>query len=386
MASAPPPEVAAQSRKRKLARRDWVILPMLSLLTVGAILAAAEVTTRMIWVEGGEDSCRVRGLFPGQGNKPNCIARMKVAEGPWVEYRYNECGYRTAASCGPKPQGTVRVALMGASLSEGHMIPYEEAFATRTANDLSRICLRPVEFQNMGTLSCWPACVGRRLDEALALRPDAVMVAIAPYDVSQIAEARTPAASSNQQASVATGRAAVNPIDWLADAFSGSRTVLVAKHFLYEDEQTYLRLYLLQGDKIGFLRQPFSATWERRFEELDLLLGEMAEKNHAAGVPLALTAVPEHAQTILLNPHNRPPGIDPYAFNRKIAEIAAKHDIVFIDLFNDFARAADPNSLFYPEDGHLTPEGHLTVSRVITRAFVGGEIGFSGCTLSRPSS
>jgi lysophospholipase L1-like esterase len=127
--------------------------------------------------------------------------------------------------------------------------------------------------------------------------------------------------------------------------------------------------------------------WERRFGDLDSLLGEMAEKNHAAGVPLVLMAVPEHAQTILLNLHDRPPTIDPYAFNRKIAEIAAKHDIVFVDLFNDFANAPEPNSLFYPEDGHLTPEGHLIVSRVITRTFVGSKIpGFSGCTLSRPSS
>src|SRR5207248_9371256 len=85
--------------------------------------------------------------------RPNCSMREKNAEGEWVEYRFNECGYRSAASCRTKPAGTIRIALMGSSVSEGLFVHYEEMFATTAGEALSRIAGRPVEFQNLGVLA-----------------------------------------------------------------------------------------------------------------------------------------------------------------------------------------------------------------------------------------
>jgi hypothetical protein len=381
--------VTADSPKTKLPRRDWVILPLLSILTVGIIFLITEVTTRLIFAEGGKDSCKVRGPIPGQGNKPNCTARIKSAEGPWVEYTFNDCGYRTAASCGPRSTGTLRVALLGASLSEAYMIPYDQTFATQAAGELSSICDRPVEFQNMGTAGCWPVCAGRRVSEALALRPDAVMLAIAPFDVSQDNDPNSPTTRRNlPPRTPAHGvQAYMSPIERLVDAFSGSRTMFAAKHFLYQDEQAYVRLYLLQGDNAGFLRQPFTPAWEKRFSDLDLILGKMADEIHAAGVPFVLTAIPEHAQAILLGLPKTRAGVDPYAFERRIARIAAKHGIVFIDVFDDFAKVPDANSLYYLADGHLAPAGQSVVSRAIVRGFLSGNVPvFSRCTVAKPAS
>jgi len=211
------------------------------------------------------------------------------------------------------------------------------------------------------------------------------MLAVAPFDVQQPIEAELLSSRMSIQPVKPAPRRieALSPAERLEEALSESRTMLVAKHFVYQDEQTYVRLYLLQADRAGFLHEPFTSSWQRRFADLDLLLGEMADKIHAAGVPFLLTVVPEHAQADLLHFPDLPPGINPYAFNKRIAAIAAKHGIVFVDVFKDFARVRDPSRLFYPADGHLTPEGHEIVSQGIVRDFMNLHVpAFSGCYVS----
>lgn len=69
----------------------------------------------------GIDSCRVADANIGFANRPGCISRMKNAESSWETNQYNDCGYRTKESCGPKPAGTIRVALVG-FLNERRMV------------------------------------------------------------------------------------------------------------------------------------------------------------------------------------------------------------------------------------------------------------------------
>lgn len=381
--------VTADSPKTKLSRRDWVILPLLSILTVGIIFLITEVTTRLIWSEGGEDSCKVRGSIPGQANMPNCTARIKAAEGPWVEYTFNDCGYRTAASCGPKPTGTLRIVLMGSSTNQGYMVREEDTFAEQAAKELSHSCHRSLEFQNMSAMGCYPIYASRRVDEALAMNPDAIVLAITPFDVSHDNDTALPNVGEElgHRRSAHIFQPYMTLLERLMDDFSGSRTMLAAKHFLYQDEEAYVRLYLLQGDNAGFLRQPLSPAWKKRFSDLDLILGKMADKIHAAGVPFILTAIPEHAQAILLGQSEVPTGVDPHAFNREISAIAAKHGITYVDIFDDFARLPRRGSLFYPADGHLAPEGHLVVSHALVKGLLDSRIqAFSVCAVKKPGS
>jgi hypothetical protein len=86
-----------------------------------------------------------------------------------------------------------------------------------------------------------------------------------------------------------------------------SRAVLVAEHFLFKNRDTYLRLYLRYGDKADFLRQPFSTAWQRRFDDMDLIIGGMAEKLRSANVPFIVIPVPSRAETVLLSMPRRPP-------------------------------------------------------------------------------
>src|ERR1700728_1613113 len=69
----------------RLPRRDLVILPLLSILTIALLLVGSEVAARRFFPESlGGDPCRVADATIGFKYRPNCTSRVKSAEGPWV--------------------------------------------------------------------------------------------------------------------------------------------------------------------------------------------------------------------------------------------------------------------------------------------------------------
>lgn len=164
----------------RLQRRDYIVLPLLSLLTLVVMFAGAEVVTRIFWPEGGTDVCAVYDPMTGFREKPNCTALLKSPETPWVAHTFNNCGYRTVEPCGLKPPGTIRIAPLGSSIAEGYLVPYPDTFAVQAASLLTRLCHRPVEVQNLAAAGSEPIYVYHRMDEALALQPDAIIFAINP--------------------------------------------------------------------------------------------------------------------------------------------------------------------------------------------------------------
>ncbi len=377
----------AQSPPARLPRRDFLLLPLISLATILVMLGLSEITARYVFVERWRGSCGVPDDLHGYRFKPNCTAYVQAAEGPEVESAFNDCGYRTKEPCAPPPPGTIRVATLGASTAEGLKVQYDQIFLALTGKSLTQLCNRPVEFQNMGVAGYKPLDQYLRVDEALALKPDIVMMVIVPFDMEEATDPKRLANRKNpellRRAKLADD-AATQPshglYEYVGDLVSNSRAIVAAQHFLYQDPATYTRLYLALGDKAGFLRVPLSPAWERRLADLDLLLGEMADKIHAAGVPFFLVLGPLHAQAALLDPASRPPGIDPFAFGRRVAAIAAAHGILFMDALEGFPRTGRPDQAFYPVDGHMNAEGHQIFADALTRRFVDGSFpAFAGC-------
>src|SRR5579863_10473039 len=89
----------------RLPRRDYILLPLLSFLTIVLMFAVSEIFTRLFWLQHKSFNCVIEDPVEGDRFKPNCTERSKLAEGPWVTYSYNDCGYRSITSCGPKPAG-----------------------------------------------------------------------------------------------------------------------------------------------------------------------------------------------------------------------------------------------------------------------------------------
>ena len=135
--------------QERLPRRDWIILPLLSILSLGLLLGLSEVGARIFWPEHLEDRCAVPDPTLGLRFQPNCVAKVKSAETPWLDNSYNACGFRTAESCGPKLDRGFRVAVIGSSISSGYLVPYAETFSARTTALLQQHCHVPVDFQNL---------------------------------------------------------------------------------------------------------------------------------------------------------------------------------------------------------------------------------------------
>jgi hypothetical protein len=350
-----------------LPRRDYLLLPLTVLLTLALLLLASESAARHFYPDSEADTCEVPDATVGINHRPNCTSRLKTSESPWVINQYNECGYRTHESCRAKPAGAIRIALIGSSVSEGLFIPYDQTFAVRTATALSQQLGRPVEVQNLGVKGCYPVCTYHRVDEALALKPDILLMTITPYDIEHL----VPADVAHRHQPLAPEQVGapgkLTPFKRLQTELVGSSAVKMTEHFLFEDPATYMSAFLVYGDKADFLRQPFTPAWEDRFQALDLLLGEMAAKSRAANVPFVLMEEPSVAQASALALHPPPAGIDPAALNTRLQQIATQHGIQFVNVLDAFSHTARPAQFFYVIDGHVNGDGQALISQQLTQ-------------------
>jgi hypothetical protein len=377
-----PPETRAL-----LPRRDYFILPVLSLLTIAIMFAAAEIGTRLTWSAIDQGYCMNFDPVEGPHGRPNCTTILKIPEGERVTLKFNSCGYRSNAPCGPKPAGTVRIAVIGSSIAEGYGIAYNETMATQMTVALRRACHIPVEVQNLAAEACPPIYSYRHVDEALKLTPDAVVMPLNPWDIEQQIDPKLLARRSDPRPidRMPEPEIKLSAMQQLQMWVRGSRSVLVAQHYMLQNRDAFLKLYLFAGgDHAGFVHFPFTPAWEKRFDVTDLLLGEMATKIHAAGVPFVLIGIPERAQTLMLGLHDLPAGVDAYAFTRRLSEIAAKHGIIYVDALKVFEKSASRENLFYVVDGHPTAEAQELMGQAIARKLMTAKIpGLSRCAFKQ---
>lgn len=370
------------SEPSPLPRRDYILLPLLSFLTIVLMFAASEMFTRLFWVQHKSFNCVIEDPVEGDRFKPNCTERTKLVEGPWVTYSYNDCGYRSITSCGPKPAGAIRIAITGSSMSQALHVPYEDTFFDRASRELASRCGRPVDVQNLGVPGLSPIYAYRRIPEALSLQPDVILYLVTPFDLEQkilpgeLAERDNPTRVSPTVAA----KIAPNPLRDLEHLLIQSRTVLVAQHFIFQNRETFIRMFMVYGDRADFLRQPFTPAWQQRFADFDVILGSVAEKTRAAGVPLIIVPVPSRVEAALLSSPDLPPRVDPYAFGRAIQAIASKHGAGYLDLMKPISAIPDAENLYYTVDGHVRADGHKVIAEELVRKLLDGSVpAFSHC-------
>ena len=359
-----------------LPRRDLWLLPLVSLTTGVLLLVSAEVAARAIWPEQLFNSCRLSDQTVGVRYRPNCSSEMKTPEGPWYRSAYNDCGYRSDASCGPLPLGRRRLALLGASLTEGYLVTYADTIGARLEGNLTKRCNAPVEVQNLGSLARFGRRLIPQMDEALGLHPSAVILMAAPFDIEEIID--DPAAGPQQGTSAP---AHLSLEQRLFETVKESRAFAMAQHFLFRNPSVYLPLYLRYGDKADFLRPPFSALWQERLQAFDSLVGTLADRAHRAGVVFAIVFVPQEAQVALMAAGRTvPPGVVPTAFQAEISKIAARHGAFFIDTSVALRARPAPERLYYQVDGHLSGEGQPIAGAYIAQQLTDASAGpFADC-------
>lgn len=353
---------------------DWLILPAIFVLTPILLLCIAETLIYYPLYEKLGDSCLVADPLVGHRAKPNCVSRYKVADSPWIENHYNDCGYRTTEPCGPKPAGTIRVAVIGSSISAGYMVLYQQMFSTQAAAALTRDCRRPVQFQDLGGVGYQWDRLYQRMQEALTLKPDLLVMTITPFDL-MVETAEDPQPVPRRDGLLETIKNTVR------DRIKETAIWRGLSYLQSANRQFYVRLYLQGTDNSGYLRTPLPASWQDRLDRLDQLLGRMSQTAHAASVPFVLIYIPPRPQVLLLDHAVSFPGLAPASIEDLIAAEAAKAGLHYIDTARTFAKVTDPDSVFFALSDHPNSLGHKIIADELVSDLITEKIpAFAGCT------
>jgi hypothetical protein len=353
----------------KLLKRDYVLLPVIFIMTTIAILLGGEVTARLLYPQDDAAEPCEYATPAGVRYHPMCTSRTKVWEGPWITQHFNDCGYRSAESCAPRPVGSLRIVVVGSSTARGALVDYADSFAARASAALSKRCSGLVDFQNLGTEPPEVDGIDRRMPEILSLQPAAIVLVLGTFDIVHLKD-RPPVIGQEPPASFFNLRT-------LIERLRASRLFLLMQYYLYRDPTFQVRAFLLNGDPADYVRTPLSPAWQKRVADIGGLFERI--KARAGSIPVLVFSVPERAQAALAGRVTDSPNIDPLILGTALKQAADRHGVQFFDTTQEFASAPDFQSLYYLTDGHPKAGGHAALATVVEGALL-SEPTFATCT------
>jgi hypothetical protein len=354
-------ETPESQHQKPLRQRDWLVLPLLALLTAAAIMTATELIARRVFPEPVSNlaSCLVE-TDAGRGvrGRPNSVCSETGFESGPVEYRFNGCGHRAGMECGPKAAGIYRIVLVGSSTAFGAHVQRQQSLAALLAGNLERVTGRRIEVYNEAMTWETPHGVALRMDEVLAAKPDLILWILTPWDIRNAA-----AVLSDPEQAQAGGFSAR-----LRRAIKDSRSKALLQHFLYASNGSYARLATLWPGDPGFLAAKPDAEGQQQLADFDRYAAQVEGKAQQAGIPLAAVLIPERAQAAMLTAGAWPAGIDPMRLDRDLGGIVRGHEGIYLEILPQFRGLANPAQYYFPVDGHPNPVGHEMLAKMLARA------------------
>jgi hypothetical protein len=379
-------------KEAKLRRRDWVLLPLLSLLTICLTAVLTESIARRALPDGVTSlhltSCTVQNDTPaGARAIPNSVCWEKLPEGQLAQYRFNSCGDRAGIECGPKPPGTYRIVMTGTSMAVGRYVQREDTFAALLPIELSRQTGRKVELYNESMMQGFPMSAALRFNEILAAQPDMVLWILLPNDLEVTPDglSKNPPPALPESAGrplslarawylVETAYASDSIPEMLRGHFNRTQSALLLRHLLYESQSLYVKSFLMGGEDADFLRINPSVEWLNKLRQFDSDAAEVESRAAAAKVPLVAVLVPNRAQAAMISMGEWPAGYNPYKLDSEIGSIIMSHGGTYIDILPDFRGIPNPEKYYFPVDGHPDADGHRIISELLAKALTGGAV------------
>lgn len=370
-------------KEAKLPRRDWVLLPLLGLLTISLMAVSVNlIAHRTFTLPLSEGNCY--GSDPETGSRaiPNSVCLGGVPESPLVEYKYNSCGDRAGVECGPKSGGKYRIVMTGTSIAEGGGVQQEKTFAALLPAEVFSLRGRRIELYNKGHYPLVPRHLAVGMRDVLAANPDMILWILYPVDI----ERELPDTGLNNPPDHQKGFLARNWFSIKAtfaskpipDAVNEVRqnelhnltrtapaTLLL--HYLYESRSQYLKNFLAAGDPAGFLQVQPSAKWQSRLVHFESDAAEIERHAKSAGVPLVVTLVPDRAQAAMISMGEWPAGFDPYKLDHELRSIIERDGGTYVDILPDYRTATAPEQGYYPVDGHPNADGHALIAKFLAK-------------------
>jgi len=374
--------------EQKLRIREWLLLPAISLLTVGLILVGTELAARQ-WFSNSKSllaNCLVLN-DPSTGPRaiPNSVCWEKIPEGTLTEYKFNSCGHRAGIECGPKPPGTYRIVMTGSSFPLGEHVAQEKTFAALLPLTLSQVTGRRIELYNESMGWGYAHSVSLRFDQVLAVQPDLILWVVTPGDIQAASVIVQDSAAYRAERSLnLAGRAWLHvkrafgsnsTVDALSQVFGRTRSAMMLRHFLFQSQSEYLRSYLMSGDAImGQLRAEPSADWKGYLTNFDADAADVERRARAAGVPLVAMLAPYPAQVAMISMGKWPADYDPYKLDSEVRSIIESHGGIYITILPDYRTIPNPERGFFLVDGHPNPEGHALLASLLASELTSGAV------------
>lgn len=380
----------AGGREQKLPRRDWILLPLVGILTVCLLAASAELIARRVFPTSGVEmvNCIDRSN-PGTGPRaiPNSVCWEKKAESQFVEYRFNSCGHRAGMECGPKAPGAYRIVLAGSSVALGGTVSREKTFAALLPPKLSQLTGSEIEVYNAAR--GWgfpPRFVALNFKDVLSANPDVILWVLTPIDIEDQTPDRVrdekPAATEQDVPGLGQ-RLRLFMARWDRSRsgrlpnWNRSRTKEILTHYFYEMEYRgqYVESYLRRADTdSGFLKAQPSALWQDHLVQFDKYAADIENQAKGTGVPLAVLYVPNRAQAAMISMGKWPDGYDPYKLDNELRAIITRHGGIYIDILPGYRALPNPEEDYFPVDGHPNASGHAIISGMLAKALTNGSI------------
>jgi hypothetical protein len=380
------------TQEAKLPHRDWILLPLLGLLTICLIAGSTELIARKMFSYAATSvyNCMVMG-DPSTGYRaiPNSVCWGKSAESPPVEYRFNSCGHRAGMECGPKPSGSYRIVMAGSSVAMGDLVQRDQTLAALLPAELAKRTGRKIDVYNEGMMQESAATIALRFQEFIAAKPDMILWILTPWDVQHASFTLPPAAKTTgkrvflgvtrqrveQALATKSIPAAVHEImETLHDLLQASSSKLMLQHFLFESQSLYLKSALSTGDSAEFLKDQSSAERQDHLRDFDLSYAEIERQAEAAGQPLVVMLVPDRVQAAMLSRGEWPSGFDPYKLDNELRAIVQSHGGTYIDILPEFRGIPNAERYYLPFDGHPNAGGHRIVAGLLAKALTDGAV------------
>jgi hypothetical protein len=367
----------------KLSRRDWILLPLISLVTIVLLAVSTEVVARRIYYRAPSTNGKCmtfKDPSTGIGALPNSVCRFQ-SEGQLMEYRFNSSGFRAGMERDPKVHGTYRIVMTGTSTAMGMGVPREKSFAALLPAELTRLTGRKVELYNEALTPNHPEVVARWFNEVLDAKPDLILWIVTPYDVQIGGAPRDPQPDPKAGALTKALYAVKHrpPGQPMADAVRDvwvtySRTAVLLRHMLDTSDDQYLKSYLIGDDVAGYMNDQPSALWQLRLKRFDEYTASICAQARAAGVPLVVAQLPSRAQVIMVSAGIQSNEYDPYTLDHEVSAIVANHGGTYIDLLSAYRDSYNVDQIYQPADEHPSESGHAFVSRELAAQLTGGAV------------
>jgi hypothetical protein len=393
------PREDESAEEKPLSRRDWIVLPALSLLTIIAIVCAVEGAARLIYTESETTTMKcliVDDPATGVRAVPNTACTQKIFESELTTYEINSCGHRAGMSCGPKSDGTYRIVMIGSSFNYGMWVPQDQSFAALLPRELSLLTGRKVELYNEAMQWGFPRSVTLRFNEVLAAKPDMIFWPLTPMDIESVDQTlpyippgKNVIGEAPNEIDGAAGRlrrlitavGAKSPSELLravwnriTSSLDKTRSVFLLQHLLFQSQSLYVDRYLMRGESSDYLRDMPTEFWRENLKKFERYYAEVQMQANEVGAAVVVVMLPARAQAAMISMNEWPAGFDPYKLDDEVRTIVLNHGGTYIDILGDFRAVPNPERRYLPVDGHPDAGWHASVSGMLAKALTSGSV------------